>query len=134
MDCARIDLVGYHLGTLDDERELVEKHLLACTPCLEAYLALKRDADQRSSLRPSPQAYERLRRDVAATFAARRSTGVARWLTRPVPLYAGVAAFAVVAIFGFVATLALHGSSSATRGELERVDTSRSVAESLSIY
>ena len=134
MDCARIDLVGYHFGTLDDERELVEKHLLVCTACLEAYLALKRDADQRASLRPSQKAYDRLRRDVAATFGARRSPRMVRWLTRPVPLYKSVAAIAVMALFGFVATLAIQGRSSATQDELQRVDTSRPVAESLSIY
>jgi hypothetical protein len=134
MDCGRIDLIGYHLGAMDAGRELVERHLLDCTACLEAYLALKREADHGSGLRPSGETRARLRRDVQAAFSPRPAARLVRWLERPVPLYKSVVALAAVAAMALLATTAFRAPTAGARGESERIDTSRPVAESFSIY
>jgi hypothetical protein len=134
MDCGRIDLIGYHFGALDEGRELVERHLLGCTACLEVYLALKREVEHGSGLRPSRETRARLRRDVQAAFSPRTAARLVRWLERPVPLYKSVVAVAAVAAMGLLATTAFRAPVVGARGEHERIDTSRPVAESFSIY
>jgi hypothetical protein len=135
MDCARIDLVAYHLGAAEgEEREAAERHLVACKDCLEAYLALKRDADRRGLERPSPELLARLRRDVARAFAPSRARAITSWMARPIPLYQGIAAVAVLALASAIAGGALRPRAALHDGPAERVDSSRPTAESLSIY
>src|SRR5690348_8865692 len=98
MDCAGVasHLVGYHVGTVtEEERDLVEAHLLECGGCLRTYLALKRAADRAGLERPRPEVKERLRAEVARAFPARAAR--VRWtapmravLGRRIPLYQGV--------------------------------------------
>lgn len=139
MDCARIDLIAYHFATgTEPEREIVEKHLLTCTRCLEGYLALKRHVEGGArGERPGDAVRARLRRDVEREFpgpARRRARSPLAWLGRPIPLYQGLAA-ATIALL--VAALAPVVARHATAGPLrsgDSVDTSRRSAESLTIY
>jgi anti-sigma factor RsiW len=139
MDCARMNLFGYHFGTADaEERDLVEGHLVSCPACVASYVALKRRTDLRVDDRPSPELRARLRRDVAKAFPRSRTTQLVGWLARPVPLYKG----ALAAAFAFAALLlassmlrspagAWREGASVDRGA--RIDTSRPTAESLAI-
>lgn len=138
MDCGRIDRVGYHFGTLaDDERERVERHLVGCPACVEAYLVLKRQADEAADVRPSAELRARLRRDVARAFPARQRTPMLAFLARPIPLYQGALAAALALIAVLFADGALRGvlpRSGAAMPEATRIDTSRPSAESNTIY
>jgi hypothetical protein len=149
MDCARIDLIAYHIDAAPPEdREGVEGHLLACTSGLKEYLALKRCSgslvrqpprpapgdDAASTERPSRELRDRLRRDVARAFVPRGFSRAARWLALPVPLYQSLAATAAVLFAAALTAGALHGASGVAKGEAVRVDTARPSAESLSIY
>jgi len=132
------NLVSYHFATAsDDEREAVEKHLVGCTACLRTYLALKTHVDRGARERdhPSEEARQRLRAAVEARFRATPARRLRGWLVRPVPLYQGLAAAAVV--------LAAVALGPAIAGVLrpppaahaaQRVDTARPVAESMTIY
>lgn len=140
MDCPLIEghLVGYHLATLDEEeRTAVENHLLACGACLRTYLALKAHLDRggRDAAGPSEQARLRLRAAVEARFRPTPSRRIARWLSRPVPLYQGAA---VVAVAIAAATLLPALTRVLDRGNAERsaerIDSARPVAQSLTIY
>jgi anti-sigma factor RsiW len=132
MDCARIDLIAYCFGTsADDERDGAEKHLLGCTACLEAYLALKRGEEDRArSEKPRPEVRLRLRRDVERTFRPRG--GPVAWLTRPIPLYQGLVAIGLAVLAAAVVPAFVHPAAPLHEGK--RVDTSRPSAESLAIY
>jgi hypothetical protein len=140
MDCTLIqtDLIGYHFATLgDDERRVIEEHLVACSGCLRTYLALKAHVDgaAHQGEGPSEAARLRLRAAVEARFKPTVARRWRRWLTRPVPLYQGVA----VATLVVVATLALPTLMHALQGggdtrSAERVDTARPTTRSLTIY
>ena len=147
MDCRVIaaDLIAYHFGsTPDDARLRIDEHLLGCTDCLRSYLALKHHFAEGVSLgeRPSPAARQRLRDAVASEFRPSAPARAARWLRRPIPLYQGVAAAAVVLALALVAPLLAAGrapsrapgDANATMGVGERVDTARPAPESLSFY
>jgi len=139
MDCGRIDLVGYHFGTLDDdEREGVERHLVGCPACVEAYLVLKRRADATADIRPGGELRARLRRDVARAFPSRRKAPVLAFLARPIPLYQGALAAAVALVAVLLADGTLRGGGlarpNAATPEAARIDTSRPSAESNTIY
>ncbi|HEY8042155.1 MAG TPA: hypothetical protein VIF15_20265 [Polyangiaceae bacterium] len=141
-DCSLIqtDLLGYHFATVgDDERAAVEAHLLGCTACLRTYLALKAriDRDERDGQReqPSEAARLRLRGAVEVRFRPTPARRLSRWLRRPVPLYQGLAAAAVVAVaaaFAPALARALHPEPVAHAAE--RVDTARPETKSLTIY
>jgi hypothetical protein len=142
MDCGRIDLIGYHFGVTDDAvRDEAEKHLLSCAACLGAYLALKRHLDGPGDgrLRPSDEARARLRAEVGRRFGAPR--GVRALLTRPIPLYQGLAAAALILLCTTVAPEL--GRRTAPRRVFaenppvavsDSVDTARTIAESVGIY
>lgn len=143
MDCAVIqqDLIAYHFGTTPDvARERIDEHLLACTDCLRDYLRVKHGLAKGAALmeRPSPDAREKLRRAVAAEFTPSARAKMTRWLRRPIPLYQGVAAAAVVLALALLAPLlaANHTTRDADRATAsgERVDTARPAPESLSFY
>jgi hypothetical protein len=140
MDCARIDLIAYHFGSSDEEAQAAaEKHLLSCTGCLEAYLALKRASErrERGDEGPSPELRSRLRRDVQRAFPAPSPWRPLAWLARPIPLYQGLAAATLaLLVAAFAPSLAHRAYGPARSPELrgEQVDTSRRSAESLTIY
>src|SRR4051794_15629015 len=95
MDCTGVahHLVAYQLGTVaDEERDLVEAHLLGCGTCLKTYLALKRAADHAELERPSHEARAKLRDAVQREFAPRKP-----FFVRRIPLYQGVAFAAIAA-------------------------------------
>ena len=143
MDCTRLDLIGYHFATLDEEgRREVEAHLKACSSCLEAFLAVKRHADGTTmGSRPSEAARTRLRREVERTFAPAPWREWLAWLVRPIPLYQGLAAATLVLVFTMLVPAlghswrlqrtSLHGYG---REEGAAVDTARMTAESNTIY
>jgi hypothetical protein len=139
MDCALIQgkLIEYQFATLEDvDRETVEAHLLACKDCLRTYLALKAHVDRGSSAGdvPSEAARLRLRAAVEARFHSTATRRLRRWLSRPVPLYQGLAVAALVAAAVALApTLARSFRSTGAR-PAEQVDTARPAAESLTIY
>ena len=137
MDCAGIDLVGYHFGVLPEEgRDAAEEHLKTCRPCLDAYLALKRHQDgARRGPRPSEAARLRLRREVAATFGPRKPRPFA-WLVRPFPLYQGLALVATSVIVA-VALQRASSPPSASPVVLEdgpSIDSARPQALSSNVY
>jgi len=140
MDCSLIHdrLIAYHFATLADEERLeLEAHLVSCTGCLRRYLALKAHVDHggRAEDVPSEAARLRLRAAVQARFRPTPARRLRRWLTRPVPLYQGVAlaAFLVAAaVLAPSVARALHPRPAVRFAE--RVDTARRTAESLTIY
>ncbi len=142
MDCSVIsaDLIAYHFATCDDDaRARIDAHLLGCTECLRAYLAIKHHTDRGTSLdaRPSDAARARLRAAVAAEFQPSLGARAARALRRPIPLYQSLAAAAaVVFVAAAVAPMLARTDSmppmQATGGE--RVDTARPTPENLSFY
>jgi predicted anti-sigma-YlaC factor YlaD len=139
MDCGKVNLVGYHLGAASpEERELVEGHLVACSSCVQSYLALKRHADEQASERPSAELRARLRSDVAKAFPRSVGARLAAWLTSPVPLYIGALAVAVTSVALLLANRLWSASASRTHRPFSegsaRIDTSRANAESLTIY
>lgn len=139
MDCALIQgkLIEYQFATLEDaDREGVEAHLLACTGCLRTYLALKAHVDRGSGAgeTPSEAARVRLRAAVEGRFRSTPARRLRRWLSRPVPLYQGLAVAAVVAVAVALAPGIAHSLRSAGARPAEQVDTARPAAESLTIY
>jgi len=138
MDCAlnQDNLIAYHFATIEDpDRESVEAHLLECTACLRTYLALKAHVDRgRGEEAPSDETRLKLRAAVQQRFRPTPARRARRWLTRPVPLYQGLAVAAaavLVAAFGPQIAQRLDDGRAL---HSERVDTSRTVTESLSIY
>jgi hypothetical protein len=142
MDCSVVeaDLIAYQLATCDDEaRAQIDAHLLGCTPCLRAYLALKHHVERGATLdaRPSDAARARLRAAVAAEFQPTLATRAARALRRPIPLYQSLAAAAVIvlvaaAIAPILARNETQSPMQATGGQ--RIDTARRTPENLSFY
>jgi hypothetical protein len=143
MDCSLIqgDLIAYQFAVASDaERARVEAHLVECTVCLRAYLALKAHVDGGGSqAQPSEESRLRLRAAVADRFRPTPARRVRRWLARPIPLYQGIAVAAVVllgATLGPIVANRLGGrlGEQATADVNHRVDTSRTTSQSLSIY
>ena len=140
MDCSLIqgDLIAYHFAAAtDDERARVEAHLVECTSCLRAYLALKAHIDRvgDGQVGPSEPSRVRLRLAVADRFRPTPLRRVRRWLARPIPLYQGLAfAAGLILAATLVPSLARRSVPGTTADISHRVDTSRSTAESLSIY
>ena len=140
MDCSLIqgDLIAYHFAAASDvERARMEAHLVECTACLRAYLALKSHVDRAGEelARPSEASRLRLRAAVDERFRPTPVRRVRRWLARPVPLYQGLAATVVLVLAATVGPVLVHRSGrEATVDASPRVDTSRITAESISIY
>jgi anti-sigma factor RsiW len=138
MDCTLIlgDLIAYHFAMADNaERERVEGHLVECKACLRRYLALKAHVDQgnEAPTAPSEASRLRLRAAVEKRFRPTPLRRVSSWLARPIPLYQGFALAAAVVIGVAIApSLASHIAAKAP--DTQRIDTSRTTAESLFIY
>lgn len=100
MDCSLIDgdLVPFHFGTLEVEaRARVEAHLVACSSCVAAFLALKRALDAEPEERPSDLARQRLRSAVQKEVTRPRLLpSRARWFLGG----AAAAAAAIALAFG----------------------------------
>ncbi len=157
-------LIDYHFAVAEGERRrAMEEHLIGCTACLRAYLDLKRAIEtlpdlpaappaspaspfrpalsgERQDDRPGEAARLRLRAEVARTFAVPRRAPhrhLARFLSRPIPLYQAAAAFLLLIGAGLLPPM-LRARPGATRplfassGEI--VDTSRQRAASLNLY
>jgi len=139
MDCAVVasHLVGYHFATLEDaERDAIDTHMLGCTTCLGAYLALKRASDQRPLEKPSAAVKARLRESVRDAFPTKEARPArVRLLARRIPLYQGLFAAALAAAIALAVPTLLRGSR---RGEVRegapQVDSARPRAESFQIY
>ena len=98
-DAIEPELVGYHFGTLEDEkRRAVEEHLVSCPDCVRAFVELKRAIEtSEEAPAPSDASRARLRRAVARELGV----GVERtWWERPVAI-----AFAASAILIAGATM-----------------------------
>ncbi|HEY6459535.1 MAG TPA: hypothetical protein VIY73_05265 [Polyangiaceae bacterium] len=140
MDCPLIQplLIGYHFATgSDDERATVEAHLVECRDCLRTYLALKTHVDRGTSDEDAPgeKAHLRLRAAVEARFRPSKARRMRGWLTRPVPLYQGLAVVAAIVLAAIVGpTLARKMRAAPLVVAGQRVDTARPSAESLTIY
>lgn len=139
MDCAGVasHLVGYHVATLEDrERDAIDAHLLGCTTCLGAYLALKRAAEKSPADRPSEAVKERLRADVLAAFPRRDARPPrVRLLARRIPLYQGLFAAALAAAIALAIPSLLHqGRRGEIREGAPQIDSARSRAEAFQIY
>ncbi len=140
MDChlIQVELVTYHLAldTMSDEqRDEMDRHLLSCPECLRAYLQLRRHLDV--GARPRDSARTRLRDAVAARYRQRPLDRARRFVSRPIPLYQGFAAAAVIVLLAVLLPLLVRkpqqsAAPQATAGE--RIDTSRTTAESLNLY
>jgi len=141
MDCSLIqgDLIAYHFAAASEEEvQRVEAHLVGCQACLRSYLALKAHVDRtgKPPEQPSEASRLKLRAAVERRFRPSPVRRVGRWLARPVPLYQSVALAAVVMLgVAFGPTLAhqlpqLSQSRSHAHDTSERVDTSRTTAES----
>jgi hypothetical protein len=140
VDCTLIQghLIGYHFATLtDDERASVEGHLVECGACLRTYLGIKSFVERGAPHDELPReaARLRLRAAVEARFRPTPRRRVTRWLRRPVPLYQGLAAVAVVAAAAVLAPALAHVvQRHVDARSAERVDSARPIAESLTIY
>ena len=140
MDCTLIQthLIGYHFATIsEEERAGVERHLVECRGCLRTYLALKAHVDRGTSDddAPSAEGRARLRARVEARFRPTATRRVRRWLTRPVPLYQGLAVAAVIALGAALAPSLVRALSPQPSAHFaERVDSARPIAQSLTIY
>jgi len=138
MDCGQVDLIGYHFGVTDEAvRDEAEAHLQACATCLASYLALKRHLDlpRADQPRPSDQARARLRRAVGQRFGKPR--GVRAVLTRPIPLYQGLAAAAFALLCATLApelARSHHEASPYVTANEPPVDTARTTAASVGVY
>ena len=137
MDCTAVaeDLVAYPLGAIEDaNRAAIEAHLVGCRACLETYMAIKRAADRAMIERPRAEVHERLRTEVAKAFPAKKKPPLA-FLRRRIPLYQGVALAAMAAaitLAGPSVVERMQRGSASDRAPM--VDTSRTRAESLTIY
>jgi anti-sigma factor RsiW len=140
MDCSVIqgDLIAYHFAAVsDEERQRVEAHLVACEACLRSYLALKAHVDQTGKplAQPSEASRLKLRAAVERRFRPTPARRVGLWLARPVPLYQSVALAAVVVLGVALGPALAHRLSRVhAQDASERVDTSRTTAESTFIY
>lgn len=146
MDCKLIqaDLVAYHFGSGgDDARDEVDAHLLGCNACLRTYLGIKRHVDHGASLdaRPRASVRARLRADVLAEFRPTASARLRRIVSRPIPLYKGLALAAVLVACAVLAPLLrpLLAAKQEPRSAIlmesaRRIDTSSPKAESLTFY
>ncbi|MBX3226116.1 MAG: zf-HC2 domain-containing protein [Labilithrix sp.] len=137
MDCTAVtpNLVAYHVGAIDDaDREAIEAHLVGCRACLEAYLAIKRAADRAVFERPRPEVKERLRAEVLRAFPPREAGRRVAFFRRRIPLYQGVALAAVAAAVVALAPKVKERLHLRAAEPAPIVDTSRTRAESLSIY
>lgn len=127
MDCPLSDgdLVAYHLGTASDvARDAIEAHFVACATCLRAYLATKRAIER--PVRPRDDVRKRLRADVQMTFKPTALARVRRALSRPIPLYQGLAAAAGIAlVIGLGPSLVRRGSAPPATAYVDRVDSAR---------
>jgi hypothetical protein len=134
MDCGLVDLVGYHFATMEDaERARVDEHLVECTACLRAYLALKHKVEDSRGERPSDEARARLRTAVEARYRPNIAARLRAWLGRPIPLYQGLAAALVAVVLAAVApTLLARAPTPAPSGPY--VDSARPVPESVTFY
>jgi hypothetical protein len=131
------ELVGYQLGTTSEAaRDRVDLHLIECTSCLRAYLRLKHHVERGTpaEARPSDELRRRIRDDVSAIVTPHGAARVRALLHRPIPLYQSLFVAALVA--GIAIGLPTIQSAFARRDAQPeaRVDTSRRIAESLSIY
>jgi predicted anti-sigma-YlaC factor YlaD len=139
MECslARIDLAAYHLGATEEEtRASIDAHLLECSECLRAYLAVKRHVEERTAVeQPSDAARLRLRAAVESRFRPTSAALVVEWFRRPVPLYKSLAFAAMVVaaavLAPILATRAPHYEPTALG---ERIDTSSPTPRALGIY
>jgi anti-sigma factor RsiW len=154
MDCRMIqgDLVAFTFGTRigagdaaepadgasnDEARRRIDAHLLTCTDCLRAYLRFKHQVEHGASLdvRPSDAIRRRIREDVAAAVRPRGAARVLRSLRRPIPLYQGLAVACVAAGVALASPWLRDVMSARHPAVAEaRVDTSRAIAESLTVY
>jgi len=112
MDCERMNdrLVPYYFGASDDdERAAAREHLVACTRCLRAFLALKEHAEGGAlrGLEPSEAVDARIRGDVARAIRPSPLSRARRVFAVRVPLYQVVAAAALVALAA--SAMALRG-------------------------
>jgi anti-sigma factor RsiW len=138
MDCRMIAerLLAYHFATAtDEERASVEAHLCACSDCVRAYVVLKHELERVASTgdKPSEAMRQRLRAEVERTFKRSAPARLRRWLGRPIPLYQGLAAAALVLFLAAVGPSLLQRVASPV-GSGPYVDTSRSAPESLYVY
>jgi len=150
MDCRMTqgELVAFTFGTASEEaRDRVDLHLLTCTACLRAYLRFKHHVERGASsgARPSDDVKARIRDDVAALVRPRGAARVVRSLRRPIPLYQGLAVACLAAgiamaspwireeVAGSRAVFAPSPVAPSPAAE-SRVDTSRAIAESNTIY
>jgi hypothetical protein len=139
MDCRMIqgDLVAFTFGTPTDEvRDRIDAHLLTCTDCLGAYLRFKHHVERGASLgeRPSDDVKRRIREDVAAVVRPRAASRMLRSLRRPIPLYQGLAVACVAVGIAVVSPWIREAVTARRPTVAERVDTSRAIAESNTIY
>jgi anti-sigma factor RsiW len=140
MDCSLIqgDLIAYHFAAVSEgERHRVETHLVACEACLRSYLALKAHVDQtgKPPATPSEASRRKLRAAVEARFRPTLPRRVGGWLARPIPLYQSLALATVVVLgVAFGPALVHRFADERSQAASERVDTSRTIAESTSIY
>jgi anti-sigma factor RsiW len=133
MDCAGLadQLISYHLGDVEDsDRDAIEAHLVGCSACVKAYVALKRATDLREH-RPRPEVRRRLRAEVAKAFPPAKGIHL---LARRIPLYQGIALAAVAAAIALVAPSVVRRVSHVDSAAAPTVDTSRTRAQSLHIY
>jgi hypothetical protein len=137
MDCPAVaeNLLAYHVGEVEDaDLAKIESHLVGCRSCLEAYLAIKRAADRAVFERPRPEVRDRLRAEVVRAFPKKKSTRPLAFLGRRIPLYQGVALAAVAAVIALTAPSVVRRLTRPSVDSAPMVDTSRTRAESLSIY
>lgn len=144
MDCTAVaeNLVAYHVGAIEDaDREAIEEHLVGCRTCLETYMAIKRAADRAHHERPRPEVRDRLRMEVLAAFPRKsdRERPAAKpakvaFFRRRIPLYQGVALAAIAAAITLVTPSVLKRVQRSNAPPAPLVDTSRTHAESLTIY
>ena len=151
MDCRLIqgELIAYYFATTSEEqRGVVDEHLVACTSCLRAYLRMKHEiehrhgdsamksGDQARGEKPSAATKRRLRADVEAAFRPKTSDRVRLWLRRPIPLYQGIAAAAVAVLLASAGPILANAidSNDEKSASSERIDSSRPSPESLSFY
>jgi len=113
MTCNEIrpELIAYHFGTAsDDVRAAIESHLVGCTECLKAFLAIKREIEcDPAGPRPSAHARTRLRNAVATELRRQHGPRAWSWWERPLA-FSVAAAATVVAVITTHALTSGHGS------------------------
>lgn len=137
MDCTDVahNLVAYHVAAIEDaDREAIEAHLVGCRACLETYLAIKRAADRAATPRPRPEVRARLRAEVAKAFPPKPKPARLTFLRRRIPLYQGVALAAMAAAVTLAAPSVVRRVQRSSAAPAPMVDTSRTHAESLTLF